>query len=303
MKIGIIQQSCTSDVRKNMDKLACNIEDVCKKGAQLVVLQELHNSLYFCQVEDTSLFDLAEPIPGPSTDFYAQIAGKHGIVLVTSLFEKRSTGLYHNTSVVFDTDGSVAGRYRKMHIPDDPAYYEKFYFAPGDLGFHPIPTSLGRLGVQVCWDQWYPEGARLMALQGADLLIYPTAIGYESSDTPAEQERQREAWITIQRGHAVANGIPVVTVNRVGFEPDPSGQTKGIQFWGSSFVAGPQGEILYQASKSEEENAVIEVDMKRSENVRRWWPFLRDRRIEEFHDLAKRFIDDSSCGPASGSKA
>ena len=303
MKIGIIQQSCTSDVRKNMDKLACNIEDVCKKGAQLVVLQELHNSLYFCQVEDTSLFDLAEPIPGPSTDFYAQIARKHGIVLVTSLFEKRSTGLYHNTSVVFDTDGSVAGRYRKMHIPDDPAYYEKFYFAPGDLGFHPIPTSLGRLGVQVCWDQWYPEGARLMALQGADLLIYPTAIGYESSDTPAEQERQREAWITVQRGHAVANGIPVVTVNRVGFEPDPSGQTKGIQFWGSSFVAGPQGEILYQASKSEEENAVIEVDMKRSENVRRLWPFLRDRRIEEFHDLAKRFIDDSSCGPASGSKA
>ena len=303
MKIGIIQQSCTSDVRKNMDKLACNIEDVCKKGAQLVVLQELHNSLYFCQVEDTSLFDLAEPIPGPSTDFYAQIARKHGIVLVTSLFEKRSTGLYHNTSVVFDTDGSVAGRYRKMHIPDDPAYYEKFYFAPGDLGFHPIPTSLGRLGIQVCWDQWYPEGARLMALQGADLLIYPTAIGYESSDTPAEQERQREAWITVQRGHAVANGIPVVTVNRVGFEPDPSGQTKGIQFWGSSFVAGPQGEILYQASKSEEENAVIEVDMKRSENVRRWWPFLRDRRIEEFHDLAKRFIDDSSCGPASGSKA
>ena len=303
MKIGIIQQSCTSDVRKNMDKLACNIEDVCKKGAQLVVLQELHNSLYFCQVEDTSLFNLAEPIPGPSTDFYAQIARKHGIVLVTSLFEKRSTGLYHNTSVVFDTDGSVAGRYRKMHIPDDPAYYEKFYFAPGDLGFHPIPTSLGRLGVQVCWDQWYPEGARLMALQGADLLIYPTAIGYESSDTPAEQERQREAWITVQRGHAVANGIPVVTVNRVGFEPDPSGQTKGIQFWGSSFVAGPQGEILYQASKSEEENAVIEVDMKRSENVRRWWPFLRDRRIEEFHDLAKRFIDDSSCGPASGSKA
>ena len=303
MKIGIIQQSCTSDVRKNMDKLACNIEDVCKKGAQLVVLQELHNSLYFCQVEDTSLFDLAEHIPGPSTDFYAQIARKHGIVLVTSLFEKRSTGLYHKTSVVFDTDGSVAGRYRKMHIPDDPAYYEKFYFAPGDLGFHPIPTSLGRLGVQVCWDQWYPEGARLMALQGADLLIYPTAIGYESSDTPAEQERQREAWITVQRGHAVANGIPVVTVNRVGFEPDPSGQTKGIQFWGSSFVAGPQGEILYQASKSEEENAVIEVDMKRSENVRRWWPFLRDRRIEEFHDLAKRFIDDSSCGPASGSKA
>ena len=302
MKIGIIQQNCVSDVRKNMDKLARNIDDVCKKGAQLVVLQELHNSLYFCQMEDTGLFDLAEPIPGPSTDFYAQIAREHGIVLVTSLFEKRSTGLYHNTAVVFDADGSIAGRYRKMHIPDDPAYYEKFYFAPGDLGFHPIPTSLGRLGVQVCWDQWYPEGARLMALQGADLLIYPTAIGYESSDTLDEQERQREAWITVQRGHAVANGIPVVTVNRVGFEPDPSGQTKGIQFWGSSFVAGPQGEILYQASKSEEENAVIEVDMQRSENVRRWWPFLRDRRIEEFHDLARRFIDDSPNGSADSRK-
>ncbi len=292
MKIGIIQQSCFSDVRKNMEKLARNIADVCQQGAQLVVLQELHNSLYFCQTESTDQFDLAEPIPGPSTDFYGQIARQHGIVLVTSLFEKRSTGLYHNTAVVFDADGSVAGRYRKMHIPDDPAYYEKFYFTPGDLGFHPIQTSLGRLGVQVCWDQWYPEGARLMALQGAELLIYPTAIGYESTDSPAEQQRQREAWITVQRGHAVANGIPVVTVNRVGYEPDPSGQTNGIQFWGSSFVAGPQGEILYQASQSEEENVVVEVDMQRSENVRRWWPFLRDRRIEEFHDLAKRFIDD-----------
>ena len=292
MKIGIIQQSCFSDVRKNMEKLARNIADVCQQDAQLVVLQELHNSLYFCQTESTDQFDLAEPIPGPSTDFYGQIARQHGIVLVTSLFEKRSTGLYHNTAVVFDADGSVAGRYRKMHIPDDPAYYEKFYFTPGDLGFHPIQTSLGRLGVQVCWDQWYPEGARLMALQGAELLIYPTAIGYESTDSPAEQQRQREAWMTVQRGHAVANGIPVVTVNRVGYEPDPSGQTNGIQFWGSSFVAGPQGEILYQASQSEEENVVVEVDMQRSENVRRWWPFLRDRRIEEFHDLAKRFIDD-----------
>ncbi len=292
MKIGIIQQSCSADVKRNMEKLKHNIAQVCQQGAQLVVLQELHNSLYFCQVENTDLFDLAESIPGPSTEFYGQIARQQGIVLVTSLFEKRSTGLYHNTAVVFDTDGSIAGRYRKMHIPDDPAYYEKFYFTPGDLGFHPITTSLGRLGVQVCWDQWYPEGARLMALQGADLLIYPTAIGYESSDTPEEQERQREAWTTVQRGHAVANGIPVVTVNRVGFEPDPSGQTRGIQFWGSSFVAGPQGEILHRASASEEENAVVEVDMQRSENVRRWWPFLRDRRIEEFHDLARRFIDD-----------
>ena len=303
MKIGIIQQRNSSDVTANRQSLISKIKKLATMGAQLVVLPELHDSLYFCQVENVDNFDLAVPIPGDVTREYADVARQCHIVLVTSLFEKRSTGLYHNTSVVFDTDGSVAGRYRKMHIPDDPAYYEKFYFAPGDLGFHPIPTSLGRLGVQVCWDQWYPEGARLMALQGADLLIYPTAIGYESSDTPAEQERQREAWITVQRGHAVANGIPVVTVNRVGFEPDPSGQTKGIQFWGSSFVAGPQGEILYQASKSEEENAVIEVDMKRSENVRRWWPFLRDRRIEEFHDLAKRFIDDSSCGPASGSKA
>lgn len=291
MKVGIVQQSCTEHVQQNMQKLAGNIQDVCQKGAQLVVLQELHNSLYFCQIERTENCDLAEPIPGPSTEFYSKIARKHGIVLVTSLFERRSAGLYHNTAVVFDTDGSIAGKYRKMHIPDDPAYYEKFYFTPGDLGFHPIKTSLGILGVQVCWDQWYPEGARLMALQGAELLIYPTAIGYESSDTLDEQERQREAWTTVQRGHAVANGLPIVTVNRVGHEPDPSGQTKGIQFWGSSFVVGPQGEFLYRASTDKEENVVVEVDMKRCENVRRWWPFLRDRRVEEFADLTKRYID------------
>ena len=291
MKIGIIQQSCTADTAGNKKKLARNIADVASRGAQLVVLQELHNSLYFCQTEDVTMCDLAEPIPGPSTAYYSDLARRHGIVLVTSLFERRAAGLYHNTAVVFDCDGSIAGLYRKMHIPDDPAYYEKFYFTPGDLGFHPIQTSLGRLGVQVCWDQWYPEGARLMALQGAELLIYPTAIGYESSDTPEEQERQREAWTTVQRGHAVANGIPVIAVNRVGHEPDPSGQTRGIQFWGSSFIAGPQGEMLYRAPKDEEENAVVEVDMKRSENVRRWWPFLRDRRIEEFQGLAKRFID------------
>ncbi len=293
MKIGIIQQRCSADIESNMKKLAANIAEVAEKGAELVVLQELHNSLYFCQTEQTDLFDLAETIPGRSTEFYSEVARKHGIVLVTSLFEKRAAGLYHNTSVVFDSDGSIAGKYRKMHIPDDPAYYEKFYFTPGDMGFHPIQTSMGKLGVQVCWDQWYPEGARLMALQGAELLIYPTAIGYESSDTQEEQTRQREAWITVQRGHAVANGLPVIAVNRVGHEPDPSGQTRGIQFWGNSFVAGPQGEILFQASNTEEENAVIEVDMKRSENVRRWWPFLRDRRIEEFQGLACRFIDEA----------
>lgn len=294
MKIGIIQQSCTADVESNKQKLAQNIADVAKQGAQLVVLQELHNSLYFCQVENVDNFSLAEPIPGPSTEFYGNLARQYGIVLVTSLFERRAAGLYHNTAVVFEKDGSIAGKYRKMHIPDDPAYYEKFYFTPGDLGFHPIRTSLGVLGVQVCWDQWYPEGARLMALQGAELLIYPTAIGYESSDTPEEQERQREAWTTVQRGHAVANGLPVITVNRVGHEPDPSGQTNGIQFWGSSFVAGPQGEILYRAPKEEEAITVVEVDMKRSENVRRWWPFLRDRRIEEFAPLAQRFLDQEA---------
>lgn len=291
MKIGIIQQSCTADVQANKEKLAANIVKVAQQGAELVVLQELHNSLYFCQTENTQLCDLAEPIPGPSTDFYGQIAAQLGIVLVTSLFERRAPGLYHNTAVVFEKDGSIAGTYRKMHIPDDPAYYEKFYFTPGDLGFHPIQTSVGKLGVQVCWDQWYPEGARLMALAGAELLIYPTAIGYESSDTPEEQERQREAWTTVQRGHAVANGIPVIAVNRTGHEPDPSGQTNGISFWGSSFIAGPQGEFLYRAPKDEEVNIVIDVDMKRSENVRRWWPFLRDRRIECFADLTKRFRD------------
>ena len=292
MKVGLIQQSCVADVEANKQKLARNIQDVAEKGAQLVVLQELHDSLYFCQVESVDNFDLAVPIPGPTTDFYSALAKQYGIVLVTSLFERRAAGLYHNTAVVFDSDGSVAGKYRKMHIPDDPAYYEKFYFTPGDLGFHPIQTSVGRLGVQVCWDQWYPEGARLMALQGADLLIYPTAIGYESSDTPEEQERQREAWTTVQRGHAVANGLPVITVNRVGHEPDPSGQTRGIEFWGSSFVAGPQGELLYRAPKDKEENVVVEVDMQRSENVRRWWPFLRDRRIEEFGALQQRFIEN-----------
>ena len=291
MKIGIIQQRCTGSIEDNKRKLAQNSADVASQGAELVVLQELHNSLYFCQTENTANFDLAEPIPGPGTDYYGELARRHGIVLVTSLFERRSAGLYHNTAVVFEKDGTIAGKYRKMHIPDDPAYYEKFYFTPGDLGFHPIDTSVGRLGIQVCWDQWYPEGARLMALQGAELLIYPTAIGYESSDTPEEQERQREAWTTVQRGHAVANGLPVIAVNRVGHEPDPSAQTNGITFWGSSFVAGPQGEFLFRASKDEEENVVVEVDMKRCENVRRWWPFLRDRRIEEFAPLTRRFID------------
>lgn len=291
IKVGIIQQANTEHTKDNLLKLAKNIESVYKQGAQLVVLQELHNSLYFCQTENTNLFDLAEPIPGPSTAFFGELAKQFGIVLVTSLFERRAAGLYHNTAVVFDTDGSIAGKYRKMHIPDDPAYYEKFYFTPGDLGFKPIQTSLGKLGVQVCWDQWYPEGARLMALQGAELLIYPTAIGYESSDPVEEQERQREAWTTVQRGHAVANGLPVIAVNRVGWEPDPSGQTNGITFWGSSFIAGPQGEFLYRASKDQEENVVVEVDLERSENVRRWWPFLRDRRIDEFGDLTRRFID------------
>ncbi len=291
LKIGLVQQTCCADVEANKQKLAANIADVAQRGAELVVLQELHNSLYFCQTENTELFDLAEPIPGPSTDFYGEIARRHGIVLVTSLFERRAAGLYHNTAVVFEKDGTIAGKYRKMHIPDDPAYYEKFYFTPGDLGFHPIQTSVGKLGVQVCWDQWYPEGARLMALQGAELLIYPTAIGYERSDSLEEQQRQRKAWITVQRGHAVANGLPVIAVNRTGHEDDPSAQTNGIYFWGSSFVAGPQGELLHRSPIAEEENAVVEIDLKRSENVRRWWPFLRDRRIEEFAPLSQRFID------------
>ena len=289
LKIGIVQQHNTADTASNKQRLAESIATLSQQGAQLVVLQELHNSLYFCQTEDVDMFDLAEPIPGPSTAFFGELAKKYHVVLVTSLFERRAAGLYHNTAVVFETDGSIAGRYRKMHIPDDPAYYEKFYFTPGDLGFMPIDTSIGRLGVMVCWDQWYPEAARLMALAGAELLIYPTAIGYESSDSPEEQQRQREAWTTVQCGHAVANGLPVVAVNRVGHEPDPSGQTHGIQFWGSSFVAGPQGELLYRASADEEAVAIVSVDLSHSENVRRWWPFLRDRRIEEYGDILKRF--------------
>ena len=291
IRAGIVQQSCSADIKTNLEKLHRNIASVAQAGADLVVLQELHNTPYFCQTEDTSLFDLAEPIPGPSTGFYSEIAAAYRIVLVTSLFERRAAGLYHNTAVVFDTDGSIAGIYRKMHIPDDPAYYEKFYFTPGDIGFEPIQTSIGKLGVQVCWDQWYPEGARLMALKGAEILIYPTAIGWESTDTQEEKLRQTGAWITVQRGHAVANGLPVIAVNRVGLELDSSGQTNGILFWGNSFVAGPQGEILAQASNTKEENLVVSIDMGRSENVRRWWPFLRDRRIDEFKDLTRRFID------------
>lgn len=291
IKVGIIQQHNTSNVENNKLRLVEKIKKLANSGAQLIILQELHNSLYFCQTEDVDKFDLAEPIPGPSTELFCQLAHKLSVVIVTSLFEKRAPGLYHNTAVVMDTDGSIAGIYRKMHIPDDPAYYEKFYFTPGDLGFHPINTSLGRLGVLVCWDQWYPEAARLMALQGAEMLIYPTAIGYESSDTDDEQERQREAWTTIQRGHAVANGLPVITVNRTGYEPDPSGQTKGITFWGSSFVAGPQGELLYRAPIDEEVEQIVDVDLSRSEQVRRWWPFLRDRRIDQYGDIIKRFVD------------
>ncbi len=292
MKIGLIQQQNVANVKQNMQHLATKIRELAKQGAELIVLQELHNSLYFCQVEDVNNFDLAEPIPGPSTEFFGNLAKELGVVIVTSLFEHRAPGLYHNTAVVLEKDGTIAGKYRKMHIPDDPAYYEKFYFTPGDLGFHPIQTSVGRLGVLVCWDQWYPEAARLMALQGADLLIYPTAIGYESSDTPDEQERQRMAWQTVQRGHAVANGLPVVTVNRVGLEPDPSQQTNGIQFWGTSFVAGPQGELLFEAPKDQEVATIVDVDMQRSEQVRRWWPFLRDRRIENYGDITRRFIDE-----------
>lgn len=291
MKTGIIQQHNTADRNDNMRRLADKIKALASEGAELVVLQELHNSLYFCQTENVGNFDLAEPIPGPSTDFFGNLAKELGIVIVTSLFERRAAGLYHNTAVVIERDGTIAGKYRKMHIPDDPAYYEKFYFTPGDMGFHPIDTSVGRLGVLVCWDQWYPEAARLMALQGADMLIYPTAIGYESSDTESEQQRQREAWTTVQRGHAVANGLPVVAVNRVGHEPDQSNQTGGIEFWGSSFVAGPQGEILFRASDCEEENAVVDIDLKHSEQVRRWWPFLRDRRIDKYGDITQRFID------------
>lgn len=290
LKTALIQQHNVADTQDNIRRLTNSIKDAADQGAQLVVLQELHNSLYFCQTEDVNQFDLAEPIPGPSTDYYAQLAKEQGIVLVTSLFERRAAGLYHNTAVVFDKDGTIAGCYRKMHIPDDPAYYEKFYFTPGDLGFHPIDTSIGRLGVLVCWDQWYPEAARLMALQGAELLIYPTAIGYDPGDSPEEQQRQRTAWITVMRGHAVANGLNVVAVNRVGKEDAPDG--KGSQgFWGSSFVCGPQGEMLYQAPEKEEVEKIIDVDIKRSEQVRRWWPFLRDRRIDSYGDITRRFID------------
>jgi len=291
LKTGLIQQANVKDTKVNKSKLAANIAWCAANGAKLVVLQELHNSLYFCQTENTTLFDLAETIPGSSTVFYSHLAKKYEVVLVTSLFEKRSAGLYHNTAVVFEKDGSIAGIYRKMHIPDDPAYYEKFYFTPGDLGFEPIQTSVGKLGVLVCWDQWYPEAARLMALAGAEILIYPTAIGYESSDPDDEKKRQLEAWMISQRGHAVANGIPVIAVNRTGFEADPSGQTNGITFWGNSFVAGPQGELLAVAPESEDANLIVEIDLQRSESVRRWWPFLRDRRIDAYGDLTKRFID------------
>jgi len=291
MKIGIVQQHNTADIADNKSRLAAAILKAAQGGAELVVLQELHNGLYFCQTEDVNNFDLAEPIPGASTEFYGMLAHELGVVIVISLFERRSAGLYHNTAVVIERDGTVAGMYRKMHIPDDPAYYEKFYFTPGDLGFKPIQTSAGRLGVLVCWDQWYPEAARLMVLHGAELLIYPTAIGYESTDGLAEQQRQRDAWMTVQRGHAVANGLPVVAVNRVGYEPDISRQTNGIQFWGSSFIAGPQGELLYRASETEEEVGVVDVDLAHSEQVRRWWPFLRDRRIDAYGGITRRFVD------------
>jgi len=284
LKIGFLQQHNVADIENNTERLCKGVKDLARRGAELIILQELHNSLYFCKVEDVNNFDLAEPIPGPSTERFGQLAKELGVVIVTSLFERRAPGLYHNTAVVLEKDGSIAGKYRKMHIPDDPCYYEKFYFTPGDLGFHPINTSVGRLGVLVCWDQWYPEAARLMALQGADLLIYPTAIGYDPNDTAEEQQRQRIAWQTVMRGHAVANGLPVVAVNRVGDE-------EGIPFWGTSFVCGPQGEIYYEASTDEEESIIVSIDMERSEQVRRWWPFLRDRRIEDYHKITQRFID------------
>ncbi len=291
LKVGIVQQSCVAEKQANRRKLRNSVLACVAKGAELIVLQELHDSLYFCQTENTAMFDLAEPFPGEATQFYSSLALECGAVIVTSLFEKRAAGLYHNTAVVFEKDGSIAGKYRKMHIPDDPAYYEKFYFTPGDIGFEPISTSVGRLGVMVCWDQWYPEAARIMAMKGAELLIYPTAIGWESSDTDEEKERQLNAWMTVQRGHAVANGLPVIAVNRVGHEPDPSGQTRGITFWGNSFVAGPQGEILWRAESDKEVSSVIDIDRKRTENVRRWWPFLRDRRIESYSEIVKRYID------------
>ncbi len=291
LKVGIVQQSCVAEKQANRRKLRNSVLACVAKGAELIVLQELHDSLYFCQTENPAMFDLAEPFPGEATQFYSSLALECGAVIVTSLFEKRAAGLYHNTAVVFEKDGSIAGKYRKMHIPDDPAYYEKFYFTPGDIGFEPISTSVGRLGVMVCWDQWYPEAARIMAMKGAELLIYPTAIGWESSDADEEKERQLNAWMTVQRGHAVANGLPVIAVNRVGHEPDPSGQTRGITFWGNSFVAGPQGEILWRAESDKEVSSVIDIDRKRTENVRRWWPFLRDRRIESYSEIVKRYID------------
>ena len=291
MKIGIIQQNNNESIKDNRNRISAKISKLKQQGAQLVVLQELHDSLYFCQEENVNNFDIAEPIPGEATAFYSQIAKDLSLVLVTSMFERRAKGLYHNTAVVFEADGTIAGKYRKMHIPDDPAYYEKFYFTPGDLGFKPINTSLGKLGVLVCWDQWYPEAARLMALNGADILIYPTAIGFESTDTQEEKERQLNAWVTVQRGHAVANGLPVITVNRVGYEADKSKQTNGITFWGKSFVAGPQGELLFQAPADCEAEAVVDVDLKRTETVRRWWPFLRDRRIDSYADIVKRYVD------------
>ncbi|MDR1120794.1 MAG: carbon-nitrogen hydrolase [Dysgonamonadaceae bacterium] len=289
IQVGLVQQSNTADAAANINKLLENIRDCAAQGAQLIVLQELHNELYFCQTEDVRLFDLAETIPGQSTKLFGSLAKELKVVLVLSLFEKRAPGIYHNTAVVIDADGSIAGKYRKMHIPDDPAYYEKFYFTPGDLGFTPIQTSIGKLGVLICWDQWYPEAARLMSLAGAELLVYPTAIGWESTDTPEEKERQKNAWIISQQAHAIANGLNVIAVNRVGYEPDPSGQTGGIHFWGNSFVAGPQGEILAEISTDKEENTVISIDLKRSEEVRRWWPFFRDRRIDAFEGLVQRF--------------
>ncbi len=291
MRIGIVQQSCSLDKRANIQKSLDGIANCALQRASLVVLQELHCSIYFCQAEEPSMFDLAAPIPGPDTEVFSEAARRHGVVLVSSLFEKRAPGLYHNTAVVFEKDGTIAGKYRKMHIPDDPAYYEKFYFTPGDLGFYPIPTSVGKLGVLVCWDQWYPEAARLMALAGAEILIYPTAIGWESTDPEEERERQYEAWFTVQRGHAIANGLPVVAVNRTGHEPDWTGVTGGIQFWGQSFVVGPQGEVLFRASENQEEAVVIDVDLSRTEAVRRMWPFLRDRRIDAYEDLTRRFRD------------
>ena len=290
LPVGIIQQHKSADVVQNRMRLAEEIRKLAAQGARLIVNQELHDSLYFCQTENVDLCNLAVEIPSESTDFYAALAKETGAVIVTSLFERRAPGLYHNTAVVFEADGSIAGKYRKMHIPDDPAYYEKFYFTPGDIGFYPIDTSVGRLGVLVCWDQWYPEAARLMALAGAELLIYPTAIGWESSDTDDEKARQRDAWVTVQRAHAVANGLPVVTVNRVGHEPDPSGATRGITFWGTSFVAGPQGELLFEAPSDSEISRLVNVDLSRSEQVRRWWPFLRDRRIDAYSGLTKRFL-------------